>query len=227
MDDTVAWSLLAALSFLPPLAFMAWVRSRERYGREPFGAVLGVFIHGATLGVAVTLLFTGALDLSGAQASLAVAVVLIAPLVEEAAKGLGLGFVRRHIDEPEDGLVYGAAAGLGFAATETLLYGAASLMDDGIDGAFMVVAARTVSSMLLHGSSSALLGFGFAVDRIQRGVGLRLLFSYVAAVGLHAAYNFIVLSSTWLGFLGAVVMVVVVWGSLMRRLRALDAAPLL
>lgn len=224
MDDATTWTLLAAASFVPPFAFMAWVRSRERHGREPFGSVVAMFLYGATLGVAAALLLSGVVGLSGVTASFAIAAVIVAPLVEEACKGVGLRFVRFRIDEMEDGLVYGAAAGLGFAATETFLYGTTALLEDGAQNAFSLIVARTLSSMLLHATSSALLGFGYSVLRLRRG-GPSLGLAYAAAVILHGTYNFIVLSSTWLGFLCAVVLVAVVWSLLMRKLRALDARP--
>lgn len=203
---------------------MAWVRRRERHDREPFGAVLGVFAYGATLGVAAALVFSTAL-LGTGTASLFMAAVIVAPIVEEASKGLGLRFARRHITELEDGLVYGAAAGLGFAATETFLYGLNELLQSDLQGALGLILVRTVSSMLLHASSSALLGFGYSALIMRRGRGPFLAVAYVTAVLLHAAYNYLVSSNTWLAFGIAVLVVIAIWSTLMRRLRDLDARP--
>lgn len=224
--DAITWATLGAACFLPPLLFMGWVRRRESVDREPFFAVLGIFAYGATLGVAAALFFSTAL-LQSSSASLFTAAVVIAPVVEEASKGFGLRFVRRHITELEDGLVYGAAAGLGFAATETFLYGLSELLDSDLQGALGLVLVRTFSSLLLHASSSALLGFGYSALRMRRGRNQSLLLAYAGAVILHAAYNSLVSSNTWLAFGLALVLVIATWTTLMRRLRDLDARPTL
>lgn len=224
MNESVVWLTLAAACFLPPLLFMGWVRRRERHDREPFFAVLGIFAYGATLGVAAALFFSTAV-LASSSASLFAAAVIVAPIVEEATKGFGLRFARRHITEREDGLVYGAAAGLGFAATETFLYGMSELLESDLQGALGLVLVRTFSSMLLHASSSALLGFGYSLLLLHKGRRPFLAVAYVTAVLLHATYNYLVSSNTWLAFAIAMVLVIAIWSSLMRRLRELDARP--
>lgn len=224
MDPAVVWGILAAISFLPPLAFLVWARNRERHGREPWHAVLAIFAHGATLGVAVAIVLGLWID-GSFGGGLAIAAIVVAPLVEEMAKALGFGFVRRHVDELEDGLVYGLVVGLGFAATETFLYGLLELGDASVASALGVVVTRNFSSMLLHAGSSAILGFGYASMRLRNGSWVDLLPYYLLAVALHALYNLLVLSGSWLGFVAAVVMVVVAVTVLMRRVRQLDAVP--
>lgn len=224
MDTAAVWGILAAISFLPPLAFLAWARSREKHGREPWHAVLAIFAHGATLGVAVAIVL--GLWIDGAiGGGLAIAALVVAPLVEEMAKALGFGFVRRHVDELEDGLVYGLVVGLGFAATETFLYGLLELTEVSVGSAVGVVITRNFSSMLLHAGSSAILGFGYASVRLRNGTWVDLAPYYLLAVALHAFYNFLVLTESWIGFVAAVVMVVATVTVLLRRVRQLDAVP--
>lgn len=210
--------ILAGLSFIPPLLFMFWVRSDEKTEREPIGAMLGLFLYAGTLGIALALF----LNYLGAGRSLFWAAVFLAPFVEELAKGLGFNFVRRHINELEDGIVYGAALGLGFAATENFLYGAITYNDVGAGSAVGVIIARVFSSMLLHACSSALLGFGVALAFMRKGFDWQILPFYLIAVGLHALYNFLVLSQSWAGFVAAIVMVIVVTVVLRQRIRNLD-----
>lgn len=227
MDPWQHWAILGAIAFVPPLAFLFWVRARERHGREPVGPVLGIFVHGATLGVLLAIVLGLLLDLTVAAGSVRITAVIAAPLLEELTKGLGFGFVRRHVDEPEDGLVYGIAVGLGFAATETLIYGGMELLDNGAASAIGVVVVRHLSSLLLHAGSSALLGFGYAAMRLRHGAWPQLVPAYLLAVGLHALYNFLVLLEVWAAFVAAIVMVTAVMGALLRRLRQLDRRPLL
>ena len=56
--------------------------------------------------------------------------VIIAPIIEELSKALGLRLIKNQIFELEDGLIYGAVAGFGFAATENLIYGSMFEMKD-------------------------------------------------------------------------------------------------
>ncbi len=221
MQRLAAWGILAALSFVPALLFMLWARSRERHGREPFGAVLGVFVHGATLGVAMAIALS-VLAASSTGGSALMTAIVVAPLVEEATKAAGFAWVRRHMDEVEDGLVYGISVGLGFAATETLLYGLLQLGEADVASAVGTVALRNASSMFLHAGSSALLGYGYA--RVQAGgaSGALLLPAYLAAAGLHALYNALVLTAGWGGFLAAMALAVAVTGILLAKLRRLD-----
>ncbi len=225
MQQDAAVALLAAGSFLPALAFLGWVRAHERHGREPWRAVLGVFLYGATLGIAFALLLASVLDISLGFGSAFLAGVVAAPLVEELTKGLGLGLARRHVDEPEDGIVYGVSVGVGFAATETLLYGIAELADASVGGAVGLVLLRNFTSLLLHAGSSALLGFGYARMRLRHGAWPNLIPTYLLAVLVHALYNGLVLTRTWLGIAAAFLLVATLTTALRRQVRRLDAAP--
>lgn len=225
MDASAAVALLAALSFLPALGFLVWVRAHERNGREPLRAVLGVFVYGGTLGVLLALVLASLLDVSLGFGSALLAATVAAPLVEEMTKGLGLGLARRHVDEPEDGIVYGVAVGVGFAATETLLYGLGQLQDGTLLSALGLVLLRNFTSLLLHASSSAVLGFGYARLRMRNAAWPHLLPYYLVAVLIHSVYNGLVLTQAWLGFGAAFVLVMVVVTTLRRHIRRLDAAP--
>ena len=216
-------AILVGLAFLPPVAFALWVRSHEKHQREPVHAVLGMFAYGGTLGVLSAIILSLVLglwvdpDLAGF-----VGLVVIAPLVEELSKGLGLGFVRGRILELEDGIIYGAAIGLGFGATENLLYGLEALDQGGLDNAVLVISLRVVSSALLHAGSTALLGYGYALARLRgQGLGYVLPF-YLLAVVQHALYNFLVSGRYLIAFGAAVVMVITVTTLLRRQVRRLD-----
>src|SRR3989304_2293179 len=139
VDATTILVILAVSAFVPPLVFLAIVRRTERDGREPGTGVLRTFFWGAIFAVVIAailelLLFAvynriGPVYLFiGEDASVLVLALLIAPFAEEFAKGVGVYLAAPMIDEPEDGLVYGAAAGVGFGATENRVYGVAALL---------------------------------------------------------------------------------------------------
>ena len=229
MDQATLGTLLA-LSFLPPLVFVVWVRNHERHQREPLSAVLGLFAYGGTVGVvialALTLLFDAGLGASPSGLNL-LSIVVVAPMVEELSKGLGLGLARNRVLEVEDGIVYGAAIGLGFGATENLLYGLKALSDtqNSLEAAALTIGLRVFSSVLLHAGSCALLGYGYSRMRLSRSPAVVLLPFYLLAVAMHALYNFLVGPQYVLGFGAAVVMVLVVTTLLRRQIRRLDARP--
>ncbi len=125
-------------------------------------------------------------------------VVLVAPVAEELAKGLGVLRVRAHINEVEDGIVYGASAGLGFAATENLLYGAVAYAfaisegagaQEALSASLAVIGVRSFSSVLLHASATSAFGYGVARSLLSGGRRSILPF-YALAVFMHGAYNF-------------------------------------
>jgi RsiW-degrading membrane proteinase PrsW (M82 family) len=224
--------VLAALAIIPPVAFMLWLRAHENHGREPRRAVFLVFLYGGTAGVGIAIMWhvlfhfgfsNGASPVPLSAAFLAA--VVIAPIVEEFSKALGLGLGRHKMDELEDGIIYGAAVGLGFAATENLVYGLIALATNGFAASIAEIAVRVFSSMLLHGATSALIGFGYGMVARRGGVAFELLPHYVLAVILHASYNFLVgLHSVW-GFVAALVLVGLLTGTLRARIRELDALP--
>ena len=202
-DPALVLVILAVASFTPPLVFLGVVRRTERYGQEPLGRVLRTFAWGAIFAVIIAILLSVLLltvyqeidrvyVFSGRFPNLETIVLalVIAPFAEEFAKGVGVYLAAPMIDEPEDGLVYGAAAGFGFGATENLIYGLAALLDPngGLEVSLLVIGIRSVSSALLHASSTGAFGYGIALSRIWSH---RSAFPYyLLAVGMHATYNF-------------------------------------
>ncbi len=66
---------------------------------------------------------------------------------------------RSEFNEPMDGLVYGVAASMGFAATENLLYVA--------HGGLETAGYRAVMAVPLHGMTGAVMGYYLALARFQ------------------------------------------------------------
>ncbi|MFQ6012369.1 MAG: PrsW family intramembrane metalloprotease [Thermoplasmata archaeon] len=202
--------VLVFFAFLPPIIFVIWFRNSERYEREPWGQVLRAFLWGAFVGVIIAIILSlvlasillgaatlllrhvhvGLVEALDAQINLGflVLLVVVAPLAEEFAKGLGVLRVQREINEIEDGVVYGASAGLGFAATENLLYGALAFAAGGLGASLVLIGVRSFSSAFLHASATGAFGYGVAVARLVPGKSL--LPYYLLAVLMHAIYNF-------------------------------------
>jgi RsiW-degrading membrane proteinase PrsW (M82 family) len=123
---------LVLVAVAPSVVLLTYFYLRDRYDREPLGHLIAAYLLGAfamfaaqALGATVTDMVAAEwLHLGGEPARLFDAFVLIG-LTEEGAKAAVLFaavYAWREFDEPFDGLIYGVAVSLGFAALENLLY---------------------------------------------------------------------------------------------------------
>jgi protease PrsW len=113
----------------------------------------------------------------------------------------------REFDEPMDGVVYGTAVGLGFAAVENFLYvrGNANLA--------LVAGLRGIMSVPFHGALGAIAGAYIAGARFGGAPGAhrhggwwrtrRLILAWLIPVVLHALFDWSVFSLAALGKLSA------------------------
>lgn len=195
------------MGFLPCIFYVLWVRHSELTTREPFVRVLQVFALGASVstGLALLLEIIGdvAVDLYAAVSkappvgTFLVGIVVLAPVFEEFTKALPVLFIknRDYFSEIEDGLVYGAAAGFGFAATENVMYFFVSWKQAslplgqaaGLASIAVLVVVRSLGSASLHGATGAISGSGIST---QKFLGGSWISRYAMAVIYHALFNF-------------------------------------
>lgn len=192
--------VLFLVAFIPSLIYLVWIRNTERYAPEPYGRLLRIFVYGAVVSVMIAIvveLFASSLfdanvqrfyNIFGKNPNLdtLVLAVLIAPIVEELSKSLGVFRMRKRMSDIEDGLVYGAAAGLGFAATENLLYEGTAFFTSGATALIEVAVIRSLSSALLHASASAVVGLGVSRSFWE---GRSWLPYYLGGVLMHSSFN--------------------------------------
>jgi RsiW-degrading membrane proteinase PrsW (M82 family) len=195
----------------------------DRYEREPWWMVAGMFLWGALgstlLGCLASLPFlVVARGLLGPDMASGINAVVIAPVVEEAAKALifvpvlltaslkNRTFnIAKQIDTATDGFIYGAAIGLGFATTENLAYYAGSY-DASIETLATLIGMRTAFSALVHTTSSGLLGMAIAAARHRQGSWKWWAFpaaGYAGAVLNHAVWNALAVASQF--YSGAII----------------------
>jgi RsiW-degrading membrane proteinase PrsW (M82 family) len=232
MTTIFTWGLLIFLSFLPPLLYTVWIRNTERCHREQWKPIFLCFLWGATIAIVASFILEVILEipltasLSNAEMTPFLATVVIAPVIEEFTKPLALHLksVRNNLDELEDGFIYGAVAGLGFSATENLLYGY-SFLSEGFIIFLMLMAIRSFGGCLLHASATALTGYGYGKTVMKHSSLLGVLPYFILAIFLHGFYNFL-LSYEFVGVLsglGLAFLVVLIAITLIRNtIKTLD-----
>jgi protease PrsW len=183
--DWAMWTTLVLGSFLVPIVYVVYMAESDILAARP-GAVAQVFVLSAIIGIPVSGGLQALLNVDwySWQGALSIA------LIEEPVKVLAVFWMlRRRTDRFRmDGLVFGAAAGMGFAAFETLLFGVGYLAHPGTLMQALVV--RSVLSPLGHGTWTAIV---CAVIWGQNSRGRlydpRVLAAAGLAIGLHALWD--------------------------------------
>ena len=197
---------LVLLSLIPALFYVAWIRRTERYRTEAWGPILGAFFYGALYATFVAAILEGLIVSLGTAVSqrypgpefvflngtsplgVFFLVLVVAPFIEEALKASGVASYRKRMTVLADGPTFGASVGLGFGFFETFLYGIGAFVAGGLAAGIVIILVRSVSSVLLHGSSTGMFGYGYARGRF--GVpGPASGSYYLLAVGMHATFN--------------------------------------
>lgn len=200
MKSTIALPviLLATAVLGVYVVFIWWL---DRYEREPIWLVGLVFVWGASIGVGCgcglnLAVLAPVSEVFGPETTMGVSTVVIAPVAEEFTKGLVfLPLVwTDKFDNETDGLVYGAATGLGFATLENLLYFTkfATSPEFAAGGFVVLVAMRTLFSAVMHCISSSLLGMAIGYARHRKDTLKWIVYpaiGYGLAVVNHGLWN--------------------------------------
>ena len=186
---TVITTLLAAISFPLLILILFWL---DRYEPEPARYRLAALGWGGVVAVAFSLVAEGLLfSLPGTTTFVDTAI--IAPLVEEAGKGLFLVVVvifrRSQIHGLLDGLIYGALVGVGFAFVEDIVYYLSSLEAGALPLTFFL---RGIMGPFAHPLFTSAIGIGIGIAVTTRRPVVRVLapiLGYLAAVVMHGIWN--------------------------------------
>jgi RsiW-degrading membrane proteinase PrsW (M82 family) len=187
-------SLVATtIAFLPAIVYMLPLLWLDRYDPEPPWALATAFAWGALVAVIVSLVLNSAvIALLGEAAG----VLVSAPLIEEASKGLGvllfLLLLRHEFDDILDGIVYAGVIALGFATVENVFYYGRNLLEHGNEGLFYTFMMRGLLSPFAHVIFTSMIGIGCGIARETHKWALRILMpvvGYFMAVTLHAIWN--------------------------------------
>ena len=190
--------VLAVLPVPPLVACYLWL---DRYEPEPVRLLVLSFLWGALVATAAALVLQAGEQLLDGP-DLSWSAVVVAPMTEEAGKGLFvllLLWSRRHvIDGVLDGLVYAGLVGVGFAFSENILYfagaytGGPDLGPGGLGPTTALFVLRGVFSPFAHPLFTSAIGIGVGIAVATRSRTVRVVapvLGYVVAVALHASWN--------------------------------------
>jgi RsiW-degrading membrane proteinase PrsW (M82 family) len=193
--------LMLAGTGVPLLLSLAWlffVRRFDRAQPEPFWLVFVTFVLGCLSVIPAAIAEIGwmrasewldpsLVTMGGAVASLPIALpvfALVIGLSEEGSKFLAtwsLAYHRKEFDEPVDGIIYGAASSLGFAAVENVKYFAVGRMMPAL------IVVRMFMSVPAHLFFGAI--WGYALGRALVRPKTRLLSYLVLAAIAHGTFD--------------------------------------
>jgi protease PrsW len=177
-------------SFMVPATYVAFFYERRHLSPLSLPTTAQSFFYGGVLAVfAASLLeplFVGSLDFTTA---------FTVGLIEELAKILGILVIARRLrhDSELDGLILGAAAGMGFAALESTGYAFTSFLASGgsLSITVGVMLLRGLLSPLGHGTWTAILA-GVMFRESKAGhfrINRRVIGAYLTVVILHGLWD--------------------------------------
>jgi RsiW-degrading membrane proteinase PrsW (M82 family) len=232
--DMYKWAVILGAALIPTIIYTIYIRNIEIYEREGWGWIGLGYIWGAA--VALPFIFVLGYLFSGqylreheyyelnSSLPVIIFICLILPVVGELIKVIGILLVKGQVEEVEDGLIYGATLGLGFAAMVNVFY-----LYQGFDwdpAILVLLIIPSISTALLHASSSAIAGYG-ASKKIVEWDNLHMIAYFFAGVLIHALFNGLSLASLvfkdTLGntyYILGIVIILVVSNLVFRTIRA-------
>ena len=212
------------LAVAPAALLLKYVLVRDKYKQEPMRLIAITFLLGA-LGIIpatiIELLLSSPIILIDAFLSTAV--------VEELVKYLAVrakAYRSPNFSEVMDGIVYGVAAGLGFATVENIFYVFGF-------GTISTAIVRAFLSVPSHAAYAGIMGFFLGIAKpysngISKGHERRLIMAGLTiAIILHGLYDAIAFSLEGVaGFIGLLGMTLIGWIILLRLIKkALALSP--
>jgi protease PrsW len=210
-------------SAVAPALLLLWLAVAADSRPEPPRVVLTAVALGAVAALIVGVIETGLTEIPVSANPLLGTIettLFFVAIPEETSKIAIIAWIAlrsREFDEPMDGVVYGTAVGLGFAALENIFY----LAGDA-DWALLAI-MRGLLTVPFHGALGAIAGAYIAMARFGGALGANnrdhhrrarlLLLAWLIPVVLHAAFDtatFSLANASDIGALGFLLLMAVV-----------------
>lgn len=204
------WIYAALISggFVGPVSFVAYMRSSQLLGFKPI-RLAAVFAASGIIAVPVAWVLERYWSVGSGLETTTIEHVqasLLIGVIEEMAKLLVCFFFLRGRKQRflMDAVVFGAAAGMGFAAVESILYGFMYLQQHATSGMLAVLWVRALLSPFGHGTWTAIAAAGlwYGLGRsAKRGSTahrlLRMAALLLISILLHAAWDYPYAAGLW------------------------------
>ncbi len=199
-----AFVISLVLAVLPVPIYATLIVVLDRHQREPRWLLFGAFFWGAVVAVLLAIEANTRIDrvfiaVLGKQWANLLTPSLVAPFVEETAKGLALlliyRFMRFDFNDVVDGIVYGALVGLGFAMTENVLYFSRAYHAGGLENVSAHFYFRAILGGFGHSLYTASTGAGLGLAEETDNQAVRWIApiaGYCAAMFLHFLWNTVI-----------------------------------
>jgi RsiW-degrading membrane proteinase PrsW (M82 family) len=224
--------LIFFLSLGPMILYAMVLWWFDRYEKEPLPLLIAAFFWGAIPSIILALIFEIILDIPIVAISPnqltydLLGASVVAPLAEEGVKALALLILllllRREIDSPMDGLIYGGIVGFGFAAVENIFYLFGAYTEGGVGGVLFLAFMRAGLFGLNHAMYTGFTGLGIALSLEVRNKLLKvflLLAGLSMAMLSHAFHNaFSTFTSYSEGFFPLIIALIGDWGGILFML---------
>jgi protease PrsW len=217
--------LLISALLIPSFYYFVTIKNSEIINRERYIPLLLCYLWGMFPAVILSLFIYEYLDKTLLDRLLfnlpenkreLINVSIVAPIVEEFSKGIGLFFFLKNIDELEDGLIYGAISGLGFATIENVLY---SQLGENSGERLFIVIIRQLTSTILHMLASSKFGKGIKNNNISNPPSFQLRY-YLESILYHAVHNFSVsIFPNPLIIISVLITIIILYNILFGRLK--------
>ncbi|MFO7992203.1 MAG: PrsW family glutamic-type intramembrane protease [Thermoplasmata archaeon] len=203
MSIPYKWIIILGVAFIPSIVYSIYIRNIERWEREPWRWVaLGYLWGGVAAGIFLAISFfvyrrvEREHEYYRLYKSLydVILIVIVFPIIGELVKSIGLILVKKELDEVEDGLIHGAIIGLSFGAFVNVayLYVNFTWATEPVAGyavpTLVFLIMSSISTMLLHGSSTAAAGYSVSEALVNLDYSHLVLY-FTAGVLIHAAFN--------------------------------------
>ena len=234
--NTLFWGLYT-------LPWIWFINHKDRFGRDSgkvaatgfvWGGLVATFVMAVPGNAAMLSIFSKLTDSDTASAW---GPAIVAPLVEESSKGVGVVMLillaRKHVRTSYDGFIYGAFVGLGFQVFEDWMYGinkAASAFgfDQGANAVQNLFGRGALGGLVSHSLYTAIFGAGIGWWVQTRGQPLstrlpRTVLAIAAAMALHGTWDYAAFAgipvASVLTAAFAIVLVVLIGRSTNRQVR--------
>jgi len=177
-------------NFLIPITYVAFFYERRHYSQLSMPTTAFTFFYGGILGVLAASVLEPIFIRSMNPGS-----VLLIGLIEESVKILGVLVIarRRQHNSEMDGLILGAAAGMGFAALESMGYTFTAFLTSGgsLTATVYVTMLRGILSPVGHGTWTAILASVLFRESLQYRFRLnwKVILAFLSVALLHALWD--------------------------------------